>query len=92
MTKKIYTFDVYDIGTLDFDGYPDLTKIIFFDSLGNKECRFLKTSNGVGIIIDGIIAWAIGTRQGISLDKSICFYKVKDNYYLGFRVANDNNS
>lgn len=91
MTKRTYTYDFYDLGTLDFDGYPDLTKTIFFDDYGNKECRFLKTANAVGIIIDGVIAWAIGTREGLSLDKSICFYKQKDNYYLGFRV-NDNNS
>lgn len=92
MTQKTYKFNVYNIGTLDFQGYPDLTKIIFFDGIGSKECRFLKTGNGVGVIIDGILAWAIGTREGISLDKTICFYKKKDNFYLGFRIEEDDNN
>lgn len=92
MTKKTYEFEVYDIGTLNFQGYPDLTKIIFFDKYGNKECRFMQTGYGVGIVIDGILAWAIGTREGISIDKKICFYKKKNNFYLGFRVEDDNNS
>ena len=90
MTKKIYKFTVYEIGQLDFDGYPDLTKSIFFENIGNKECRFLKTPNGVGIIIDEVLAWAIGLRVGISQDKSICFYKKNDKFYLGFR--NENNT
>lgn len=84
MATRIYTFTFYGIGTLDFEGYPDLTKTISFDGLGDKECRFLNTSSGVGVIIDGVIAWAIGLRKGISIDKSLCFYKEKDNYFIGF--------
>ena len=84
MVARIYTFTFYNIGPLDFEGYPDLNKTISFDDLGDKKCRFLTTSSGVGVIIDGVIAWAIGLRKGISIDGSICFYKEKDNYYIGF--------
>lgn len=76
-------FDVFDIGTLTFE-YPDLIKKIEFEGKGNKECRFLKTSNGVGVIIDNSIVWAIGLRKGISLDKKLLFYKNRDNFYIGF--------
>lgn len=76
-------FDVYSIGKLNFD-YPDLKMKINFDGKGNKDCRFLKTSNGVGVIIDGSLAWAIGLKKGVSLDKKILFYKKSDIFYIGF--------
>ena len=76
-------FDVYGIGKLNFD-YPDLKMKINFDGKGNKDCRFLKTSNGVGVIIDGSLAWAIGLKKGVSLDKKILFYKKLDIFYIGF--------
>ncbi len=76
-------FDVYSIGKLNFD-YPDLKMKINFDGKGNKDCRFLKTSNGVGVIIDGSLAWAIGLNKGVSLDKKILFYKKSDIFYIGF--------
>ena len=92
MSKKKYTFIAYNVGSLDFNDYPDLTKTIFFDEVGEKQCRFLKAADGVGVIIDNIIAWAIETRKGISLDGSLCFYKEQDNFIIGFRVENENNS
>lgn len=76
-------FEVYNIGKLKFD-YPDLKKTISFDGKGVKECRFLKTSNGVGVVIDGSLAWAVGLRRGISLDNKILIYKKEDNFYIGF--------
>lgn len=76
-------FDVYSIGKLNFN-YPDLKMKINFDGKGNKDCRFLKTSNGVGVIIDGSLAWAIGLKKGVSLDKKILFYKKSDIFYVGF--------
>ena len=76
-------FDVYSIGKLNFD-YPDLKMKINFDGKGNKDCRFLKTSNGVGVIIDGSLAWAIGLKKGVSLDKKILFYKKSNIFYIGF--------
>lgn len=76
-------FDVYSIGKLNFD-YPDLKMKINFDGKGNKDCRFLKTSNGVGVIVDGSLAWAIGLNKGVSLDKKILFYKKSDIFYIGF--------
>lgn len=76
-------FEVYSVGKIKFD-YPDLNMTINFDGRGNKDCRFLKTSNGIGVIVDGSLAWAIGLKKGVSLDKKILFYKKSDIFYIGF--------